>query len=123
MWAELMAIGESDLFWEKGLGALTMLAGDTDMNRHTKFDPQTAPPVREPRATEERARLAMLLSAFGTKAWTRREGQWLQRTQQVRDGPTIQLFKFIKKLEESIRKFVVATHIEREANCCKLSTE
>ena len=45
-WAELMAIQEPDLFWKKLLGALTVLAGDTDTNRHTKFDPQTAPPVK-----------------------------------------------------------------------------
>ena len=92
-----------------------MLAGDPDMSRHTKFDPPTAPPAKGPRATEERARLALLLSAFGTlspqhtEAWTRREGQWLQWTQQVRDGPTILLFKLTKKLEESIRKFGEAT--------------
>ena len=59
---------------------LYVLAGDPDTNRHTKFDPHTAPPVKGSRATEERARLAMLLSAFGTlspqhtEAWTRREG-------------------------------------------------
>ena len=41
-WAELMATQEPDLLKEKLLGALILLAGDPDMNRHTKFDPQTA---------------------------------------------------------------------------------
>ena len=72
---------ELELFLEKLLGALIMLAGDPDMNRHTKFDPPTAPPVNGLRATVERARLAMLLSAFGTlspqhtEAWTTSDGQ------------------------------------------------
>ena len=116
-----MTIQEPDLFWENMLGALAVLAGDPDTSRHTKFDPQTAPPASGPCATKERAILALLLSAFGTlapqltEAWTTREEQWLQWMQQVRDGPTIQLSKLTKKLEESIRNFGETTPLEREA--------
>ena len=65
-WVELTAIREPDLFWDEILGALILIAGDPDSGRQAKFDPQTAPPLKGARATEERARLALLLSAFGT---------------------------------------------------------
>ena len=115
-----MATLEPDLFWETMLGALTMMAGDSDQGRHAKFDSQTAPHAKGPRATEETARLALLLSAFGilapqhTEAWTRRDGRWLQWSQLVRNGPTIQLTKLTSRLEESLKTFGDTTLKERE---------
>ena len=97
-----------------------MIAGDPDSGRQAKFDPQTAPLVKRARATVERTRLALLLSAFGTltprhtEAWACRDSRWLQWSELVRDGPTIQLMKLTKKLEESIRKFGDTTPKERE---------
>ena len=117
--AELTAIREPDLFWDKLLGELILIAGDPDSGRQAKFDPQTAPPVKGARAVE-RTRLALLLSAFGiltpqhTEAWACSDSRLLQWSELVRDGPTIQLTKLTKKLEESIRKFGDNTPKERE---------
>ena len=88
---------------------LLLLAGDLSVGRCAKSDPHTAPPLQWPQATEERARLALLLSAFGilspchTEAWTKKEEQWLLWTRLVRDGPTILLSKLTKQFEDLIQ--------------------